>query len=113
MPISTLTIKGQTTIPKDVRARLGLHVGDRIEYVLDVEGRVLMLPATRHVDDLAGMLRRPERARPVSLEEMDAAIRDGFANALLAGTNRLHGCETTATLDRKAGRLETMRLLPS
>jgi AbrB family looped-hinge helix DNA binding protein len=78
MATSTLTAKGQTTIPKDVRVRLGLHPGDRIEYVQDAEGRIVMLPATRHVDELAGLLRRPGQ-RPVSLEEMDVAIRDGVA----------------------------------
>jgi AbrB family looped-hinge helix DNA binding protein len=79
MSASTLTAKGQTTIPKEVRARLGLHAGDRIEYVSDAEGRVLMLPATRHVDELAGLLRRPGRSRLVSVDEMNAAIRDGAA----------------------------------
>jgi predicted nucleic-acid-binding protein len=34
-----------------------------------------------------------------------------FADALLAAINRDRGCETTVTLDRKAGRLESMRLL--
>lgn len=62
---------------KEVGYRLGLHAGDRIDYVLDAEGRFLILPATRHVDELAGILRRPGAARPVSLDEMDAAIRDG------------------------------------
>jgi predicted nucleic-acid-binding protein len=34
-----------------------------------------------------------------------------FADALLAATNRERGCETTVTLDRKASRLDSMRLL--
>lgn len=35
-----------------------------------------------------------------------------FADALIAATNCENGCGTTATLDRKAARLEGMRFLP-
>jgi AbrB family looped-hinge helix DNA binding protein len=41
MSTSTLTSKGQTTIPKDVRKRLNLHPGDRLEFVIDDDGCVL------------------------------------------------------------------------
>ena len=43
MSTSTLTSKGQTTIPKDIRKRLNLHPGDRLECVIDEDGRVLVL----------------------------------------------------------------------
>jgi len=33
-----MTSKGQVTIPKDVRERLGLRPGDEIEFVEDGEG---------------------------------------------------------------------------
>ena len=79
MTTSTLTAKGQTTIPKEIREKLGLRSGDRIEYVQDAEGRVVLLPATRHVEQLCGILRDPARKRLVSLEEMDEAIRKGAA----------------------------------
>ena len=46
MSTSTLTSKSQTTIPKDIRARLNLHPGDRLELVLDEDRRVLVLPAS-------------------------------------------------------------------
>ena len=38
MAISTVTTKGQVTIPKDVRERLGLRAGDQIEWVEDKVG---------------------------------------------------------------------------
>jgi AbrB family looped-hinge helix DNA binding protein len=68
-----LTSKGQTTIPKDVRDHLGLRPGDRIEFVLTEDKTVLLKPATRPVTDLKGFLPKP--ARPVTIEEMNPAIR--------------------------------------
>lgn len=73
MSTSTLTSKGQTTIPKDVRKRLNLHPGDRLEFVIDEDGRVLVLPASVDASELAGMLKRP--AKPVNVAEMNRAIR--------------------------------------
>ena len=73
MSTSTLTSKGQTTIPKDVRKRLNLQPGDRLEFVIDEDGRVLVLPASIDASELAGMLKPP--VRPVSVEDMNRAIR--------------------------------------
>jgi antitoxin PrlF len=73
MSTSTLTSKGQTTIPKDVRKRLNLHPGDRLEFVIDEDGRVLLLPASIDASELAGMLKPPVRL--VSVEDMNRAIR--------------------------------------
>ncbi len=73
MSTSTLTSKGQTTIPKDVRKRLNLHPGDRLEFVIDEDGRVLVLSASIDASELAGMLKPP--VRPVSVEDMNRAIR--------------------------------------
>ena len=41
---STLTSKGQITIPRVVRNRLGLKRGDRVEFVME-EGRTTLRPA--------------------------------------------------------------------
>src|SRR4029079_6070827 len=73
MSTSTLTSKGQTTIPKDVRKRLNLHPGDRLEFVIDEDGRVLVLPASIDASELAGMLKPPDRR--VTVEDMNRAIR--------------------------------------
>lgn len=73
MSTSTLTSKGQTTIPKDIRERLNLHPGDRLEFVIDEDSRVLVLPASIDASELAGMLKPP--AKPVTVAEMNRAIR--------------------------------------
>lgn len=76
MQESTITTKGQTTLPRDVRAALGVGAGDRVRYVI-LGGEVRMLKA-RPVSELRGILARPGRT-PVSLEEMEDAIAEGAA----------------------------------
>jgi AbrB family looped-hinge helix DNA binding protein len=73
MSTATLTTKGQVTIPKDVREHLGVDTGDRLSFVVQDDGSVLMTPITRHIRELGGLLHRP-RARAVTLEEMKAGI---------------------------------------
>lgn len=73
MSSATLTSKGQITIPKDVRDRLGLEAGDRIDFLVQEDGRVLFQPATLHVRELKGLLYKKGR-RPVSVEEMHEAV---------------------------------------
>jgi AbrB family looped-hinge helix DNA binding protein len=73
MPTSTLTSKGQTTIPREIRAHLHLQPGDRLEFVVEEDGRVVLLPATIDAAELAGILKAP--FRPVSVEAMNRAIR--------------------------------------
>jgi antitoxin PrlF len=74
---STLTSKGQTTIPKPVREHLALKPGDRIRFVIEADGRVTIVPATLPVTVLRGAARWS--GKPASLDEMDAAIRAAAA----------------------------------
>lgn len=73
MPTATLTTKGQVTIPKEVREHLGIDTGDRLSFVVQEDGSVMVKPLTRHVRELAGLLRRPGQ-RPVSINQMDLGI---------------------------------------
>ena len=70
---STITKKGQTTLPKAVRNALGLHAGDRVRYLL-ADGHVRILPV-RPINRLYGVLRHEGSA--VTLEEMEQGIADG------------------------------------
>ncbi|HEX3895885.1 MAG TPA: AbrB/MazE/SpoVT family DNA-binding domain-containing protein [Rudaea sp.] len=72
MSTSTVTSKGQTTIPKDIRERLHVQAGDRIEFVVQ-DGSIVVRAANRKISDLRGFLPKPKKA--VTLEQMDAAIR--------------------------------------
>jgi AbrB family looped-hinge helix DNA binding protein len=73
MPTATVTTKGQITIPKEVRDHLGVETGDRLSFVVQEDGTVIVKPITRHVRELGGLLRRTGR-RPVSINQMDEAI---------------------------------------
>jgi antitoxin PrlF len=71
---ATMTSKGQVTIPKPVRAALGIDTGDRIEFVEVEKGQFAIVAATRSVQELNGLF-RGRRSKPVTIEEMNAAIR--------------------------------------
>jgi AbrB family looped-hinge helix DNA binding protein len=73
MTRATLTSKGQITIPKEVRERLGIEAGDRLEFVEQERGVYKVVAATKDVRHLKGLVPKPRR--PVSVEEMKAAIR--------------------------------------
>jgi antitoxin PrlF len=74
MPRSTLTSKGQITLPKQVRDKLDLDTGDPIDFVIQPNGDVLLKPAKFDIRNLQGIL-KSRRKRPVTVEEMNAAVR--------------------------------------
>ncbi len=74
MPTSTLTSKGQLTLPKKIREHLRVRAGDVIDFVIEAGGEVRVRAGDVDVSHLRGLFREPGR-RAVSVEEMDAAIR--------------------------------------
>ncbi len=74
MARTTVTSKGQVTIPKTIRDFLRVKSGDRLDFDIEADGKVVVRPGGTDVRTLKGMLRR-QRRRPVSLEAMEAAIR--------------------------------------
>jgi AbrB family looped-hinge helix DNA binding protein len=72
MTTATVTSKGQITIPVDVRSRLQVEAGDRIEFVEVAPGRFEIVAATRSVTALKGMFGRARKT--VSIEDMNRAI---------------------------------------
>lgn len=55
---TTLTVKGQVTIPKPIRDALGLSPGSAVEFALNREGQVVLQKADAA---LAGQGKRPDR----------------------------------------------------
>jgi AbrB family looped-hinge helix DNA binding protein len=75
MSEATLTSKGQLTMPKEVRDALGV----RVDFVRMEDGNFAVLPATKPVVRLRGIMKKP--AKPLSLEAMDKAIASGSRGA--------------------------------
>lgn len=67
---STLTSKGQTTVPKAIRESLRLKPGDRITFTPMPDGTVLMRVKNKSVMSLAGSLRRRRGRKALRVEEL-------------------------------------------
>jgi antitoxin PrlF len=75
---TTMTSKGQLTIPKEVRDQLNLTAGTRF-YVTVRNGEVVALPKNKRIADLAGFLGKPPEGAGASLEDLDEAIGGAVA----------------------------------
>jgi AbrB family looped-hinge helix DNA binding protein len=69
MADATLTSKGQTTIPKEIRDSLGLKPGDRMTFTLMPDGTVVMRVKAKSVIKLAGFLHK-KRRKPLPIERL-------------------------------------------
>lgn len=67
---TTMTTKGQVTVPREIRDRLGLKSGDKMAFTMLSDGTVVMRPKTRRLADLAGSLTRPGQLT-VAVEDMN------------------------------------------
>ena len=80
MTTAALTSKGQITIPIEVRKKLGLRAGDRVDFVDGKKGEVILRPKKKSVMDLKGII--PWKGAPVTIEEMNETIAKGWAGEL-------------------------------
>jgi AbrB family looped-hinge helix DNA binding protein len=76
---STITIKGQATIPKAVRQHLGLKAGDRLKFFFHPDGSVALLPKLS-AQTLRGMV-RSRRRRPVTIDQMTKTAAEGASGS--------------------------------
>ena len=82
---STITTKGQVTIPKEAREHLRLKPGDRVKFFILPDGHVQILPVLP-VTALKGIL--PARGKRASLVDMDEAIAEGAVARFKRSTKR-------------------------
>lgn len=71
MDTSTLTQKGQVTIPAGIRKKLSLRTGDRVAFVQQGD-HVLVKPVRNNIQLAFGLAKARRRA---SLADYEAAIR--------------------------------------
>ena len=74
MYIGTVSSKGQITIPKQVREKLDLRPGDKVDFTIIKGSRVLFACRKRNTSEVFGMLKHRKRKQPVSVEEMNRAV---------------------------------------
>ena len=72
MSNAKMTTKGQITVPKSVRTRLGLKPGDRVLFVVESDGSARMIAANRDISSLAGTLPAPKRK--ATLAQIEASV---------------------------------------
>ena len=75
MITSTISSKGQVTIPKKIREFLKVETSDKIVFIPLEEGKVLITNKENPPGALFGMLKHRKPARPASLKRMETAIR--------------------------------------
>jgi antitoxin PrlF len=73
MPSSTITSKGQITVPKDVRDALGVRPGDRLAFRVSEDGTVTVEAETVDIRSLRGIVK--SKVRGVTVEAMNDTIR--------------------------------------
>ncbi|HQS83791.1 MAG: hypothetical protein B7Y25_02540 [Alphaproteobacteria bacterium 16-39-46] len=72
MYCSTVTQKGQITIPVHFRNSLGIKEGDKVEFVSSAKGITLMPFKEKSILDLCGYFPKPEKS--LTIEEINDII---------------------------------------
>jgi AbrB family looped-hinge helix DNA binding protein len=71
MAESTITAKGQTTVPADVRAQVQAKPGTKLVWSVTPDGTIIVRAKTKSILSMAGMLKAPKGKR-VAVEDMNA-----------------------------------------
>jgi antitoxin PrlF len=77
--ISTLTSKGQITIPVEVRRAAGLEAGSQVEFIVNARRRIELVPRQGDIRALRGAVPAPETA--IGVEAMNTAAAPAQAGS--------------------------------
>ena len=83
---ATVTDKGQVTIPIEVRKRMRLRSGHRLQFAVENPNRAVITPIGAKLSDLVGILGKPTRS--ATLEEMDQGIRRAVVDKYLRAVGK-------------------------
>lgn len=70
---ATLTSKGQITLPKEIRERLGLDAGSMLDFQILADNTITARPVKPDARRIRGLLKSPH-VTPVTVEQMDEAV---------------------------------------
>ena len=85
MPTSIVTMKGQTTIPKQVRDYLGLKAHDKLLYTPD-NGAVLVTPMKGSLHGLRGAFKIPRwEKKPLDFKKLRREFERGMTDRAVRG----------------------------
>jgi AbrB family looped-hinge helix DNA binding protein len=70
MANSTITAKGQTTVPVEIRAFMHAEPGTKLVWSVTPDGTIIVRAKTQSILDMAGMLKAP-KGKHVSIEKMN------------------------------------------
>lgn len=82
METATINRRGQVTIPANLRRRLNLSSGDKLNLYVDAKGSLALMPRKKSIKDLEGFLKRSGQ-RTVSVEEMKDAVANAAAEHVM------------------------------
>ena len=77
MAESTITAKGQTTVPADIRALADAKPGTRLVWSAMPDGTIIVRAKTKSVLGLAG-LRKPPKGTHASVDDMNPWRRERY-----------------------------------
>lgn len=80
--VSSVTSKGQVTIPSLVRRHLGVGTPDKIAFVIDDDG-VHLMPAPLTLDDLYGSVPALAGRETIDFEDQIAEAMDAEADRIV------------------------------
>ena len=70
MSHSTLTSKGQTTIPQEIREAVGLQTGAKLNWSVTPDGVLIVRAKTQSIESLAGSL-KTQVGKKISIHDMN------------------------------------------
>ena len=79
MANATITTKGQVTIPKEIRDYLNLGTGSKVDFIIDENGIVKLIPLNIPIQKLSGILHR-QGIKATTLEEMEQIISEAASD---------------------------------
>jgi AbrB family looped-hinge helix DNA binding protein len=82
MAVATMTSKGQLTVPKEIRDRLGLEPGDKVELVPSGEHAVTMRKRRQlRLDEVLGTL--PTNGVSATVAQMEEDLGEAIVESVL------------------------------